>query len=376
MRISSNRYRILPAAPVLALLLAGCDPLHARRYSRADAAAEPPRPPLPAAALPQAAAPAAPPPLTAEQRRVRALIQQVEAAYSQRRGRLSQGQAARGQGRVRSRRRSLCSPAVSISRAIPPLQDEFDHIVDAVNGLEMDALKEGNGFVPKTEPTPADVASDVTFEVDPNIVAKARTDLATTKSDLPLVVNDYVAGLHQLLCRRAEGPQHAAALLSARRPLQGDDSARDGRRGRAPGSDLPGRGRVRLSDPAPSMPTPGAGGMWQFMPHGDYGLTRNGVCRRAFLSGKIHARLRALHEVHLRPAGRLVSGHGGLRLGRGQCAARSAENRLRRLLGTLQAQQPAGRDQLCTRNSCRHHHCQSSHAIWVRRCHPRPPCTH
>ncbi len=38
------------------------------------------------------------------------------------------------------------------------------------------------------------MASDVTFEVDPNIVAKARADLATTKSDLPLVVNDYVAG--------------------------------------------------------------------------------------------------------------------------------------------------------------------------------------
>ena len=44
----------------------------------------------------------------------------------------------------------------------------------------MEALKQGNGFAPKEEPTPADVASDVTFEVDPNIVAKAKADLATT----------------------------------------------------------------------------------------------------------------------------------------------------------------------------------------------------
>ncbi len=45
----------------------------------------------------------------------------------------------------------------------PQLQDEFDRIVDQVNALEMEALKQGNGFVPKVEPTPADVASDVTF---------------------------------------------------------------------------------------------------------------------------------------------------------------------------------------------------------------------
>src|ERR1019366_3351226 len=73
------------------------------------------------------------------------------------------------------------------------LQDEFIHIVDGVNALEMEALKQGNGFVSADEETPADVASDITFEVDPNVVAKARTELATTKSDLPLVVNDYVA---------------------------------------------------------------------------------------------------------------------------------------------------------------------------------------
>ena len=39
--------------------------------------------------------------------------------------------------------------------------------------------------------------------------------------------------------------------------------------------------------------------MWQFMPHGNYGLDAQQLCRRALRSGKIDPRLRPLHEVHL-----------------------------------------------------------------------------
>jgi hypothetical protein len=31
----------------------------------------------------------------------------------------------------------------------PQLADEFDHLVDAINSLEMDALKQGNGLSPR-----------------------------------------------------------------------------------------------------------------------------------------------------------------------------------------------------------------------------------
>jgi membrane-bound lytic murein transglycosylase D len=75
----------------------------------------------------------------------------------------------------------------------PQLAAEFEHIVDAVNTLEMEALKQGNGFEPPSEPTPVDVANDVTFPVDPALKAQAQADLKTTQSDLPLVLNDYVA---------------------------------------------------------------------------------------------------------------------------------------------------------------------------------------
>ena len=57
----------------------------------------------------------------------------------------------------------------------------------------MEALKQGNGFAPKVEPSPVDIANDVTFPVDPNLKAQAIAELKTTQSDLPLVINDYVA---------------------------------------------------------------------------------------------------------------------------------------------------------------------------------------
>ncbi len=59
------------------------------------------------------------------------------------------------------------------------------------------------------EPTPAEAASDVITDLppkaDPNLVAKAKADLATTKSDLPLVVNDYVAGFINFFANSQRG---------------------------------------------------------------------------------------------------------------------------------------------------------------------------
>ena len=75
------------------------------------------------------------------------------------------------------------------------LQREFDKIVDGVNNLEMAALKVGDGFSEqKTEAAPIDEANSVTFPVDPAIKARAEQELQKTNSDLPLVLNDYVAG--------------------------------------------------------------------------------------------------------------------------------------------------------------------------------------
>src|SRR5881628_242809 len=75
------------------------------------------------------------------------------------------------------------------------LQHEFDRILEGVNSPELMALQEGEGFTEqKPEPAPIDEANEVTFPVDPNIKAKAEAELKNTHSDLPLVMNDEVAG--------------------------------------------------------------------------------------------------------------------------------------------------------------------------------------
>jgi membrane-bound lytic murein transglycosylase D len=61
------------------------------------------------------------------------------------------------------------------------LRDELERVIDAVNTLEMEALKQGNGFAPKIEPAPVDIANDVTFPVDPNVKAQATSAIFLPK---------------------------------------------------------------------------------------------------------------------------------------------------------------------------------------------------
>ena len=75
----------------------------------------------------------------------------------------------------------------------PQLADEFDQLLSAVNSLEMGALKQGNGFSAKLEEAPLDSAENLTFAPNPALTAKLKAELVT-KSDLPLLINDEVAG--------------------------------------------------------------------------------------------------------------------------------------------------------------------------------------
>jgi membrane-bound lytic murein transglycosylase D len=170
-------------------------------------------------------------------------------------------------------------------KANPQLEDEFNRILDQVNGLEMEALKRGNGFAPQQEEAPADAAAEVTFKVDPAFLAKAQADLATTKSDLPLVVNEYVAayinffantkkGHYTLLHALQRGGRYKAMIqrVMAEEGVPQDliylAVAESGFNPRAIGPMTRSGGR--------------AGGMWQFMPSGNYGLTRNAYVDERF----------------------------------------------------------------------------------------------
>jgi membrane-bound lytic murein transglycosylase D len=226
-------------------------------------------------------APAAAPQPTAEQQRVRGLIRRVEALYAAGEADYRKGQLVEAKIEFDSAVDLMLTSGIDI-RNTPALQDEFDHIIDQVNGLEMEALKQGNGFVPKEEPTPAEVASDVTFAVDPNLVAKARADLATTKSDLPLVVNDYVAAYINFFAYTQKGHNtllHSFQRAGLYRGMIQRILAEEG----VP-QDL-----IYLAvaesgfNPRAVDRKSGAGGMWQFMPHDpSYGLAFNSYVDERF----------------------------------------------------------------------------------------------
>src|SRR3954466_8497593 len=98
-------------------------------------------------------------------------------------------------------------------RSNEKLKKEFDKIVEGVNALEVEALKKGDGFTEqKAEPAPIDEANEVTFPVDPNVTARAQAELANTHSDLPLVMNDTVAGYINFYSTRGRGTLERALV--------------------------------------------------------------------------------------------------------------------------------------------------------------------
>lgn len=165
----------------------------------------------------------------------------------------------------------------------PQLSDEFEHLVDAINSLELVALKQGNGFSPKVEPAPLDEAmSEVTFPPDPELVGRLNAELKTTQSDLPLAVNDYVAGFIHYFSDSPAGHAHLVASLERAGKYKAMIEKTLAQYG-VP-QDLIYQAVAESGfQPQALNRSSGAGGMWQFMPFaGAYGLERNGYFDERF----------------------------------------------------------------------------------------------
>ena len=97
------------------------------------------------------------------------------------------------------------------------LQAEFDKITEQIAQLERDAFKAGDGFSEQPgEPAPIDETNEVTFAPDAGTKAKAEADLKKTRSDLPLMMNDYVAGYISYFSSRGRGVFERALVRSGR----------------------------------------------------------------------------------------------------------------------------------------------------------------
>jgi len=154
------------------------------------------------------------------------------------------------------------------------LQREFDKIIEGVNNLEMQALKEGDGFTEqKAEPAPIDEANEVTFPVDPNLRARAEEELKQTHSDLPLVLNDSVAGYINFFSTRGRGTLEHGLIRSGR---YRDMIERVLREEGVP-QDLIYLAQAESGFHPLALSRAGARGMWQFMASRatGYGLARN-----------------------------------------------------------------------------------------------------
>jgi membrane-bound lytic murein transglycosylase D len=156
----------------------------------------------------------------------------------------------------------------------PRLEAEFDRILEGINGFEMQALQQGDGFTEqKSEPAPIDEANEVTFPVDANIKAKAEAEIKSTRSDLPLMMTDPVASYINYFSTRGRGTLENALTRSGRY----DEMIRRVLKEEGVPQDLIYLAQAESGFHPLALSRAGARGIWQFMASRarGYGLQRD-----------------------------------------------------------------------------------------------------
>ncbi len=147
---------------------------------------------------------------------VEALLKQVESEYQSGRANYAAGHLEAAKANFDRAFNLLLQGPVEV-RSDGRLERKFEQIVEDVHSLELVALKAGDGFTEqRSEPAPIDEANDITFPVDPSLKAKAEAELKETHSDLPLVMNDEVAGYVNYFSTRGRGTVERALSRAGR----------------------------------------------------------------------------------------------------------------------------------------------------------------
>jgi membrane-bound lytic murein transglycosylase D len=154
------------------------------------------------------------------------------------------------------------------------LQAELNRILDGVNELEFAALQQGDGFSEQpSEPAPIDEANEATPAVDENVKAKAEAEIKSTRSDLPLMMTDQVAGYINYFSNRGRGTIERALARSG----QYEDMMRRTLKQEGVPQDLIYLAQAESGFHPMAVSRAGARGIWQFMASRakGYGLERN-----------------------------------------------------------------------------------------------------
>ena len=217
----------------------------------------------------------------AQTQKVQNLLRQVEASYQSGVANYNNSKLDAARNDFDAAVDTMLSSGMDLKND-PQLSEEFERLLERINSLEVVALKQGNGFSPRAEEAPLESATDVTFAPNPELVAKLSSELNTT-SDLPLVINDQVAGYIGIFSSSSSFRAHMSASigrLGKYRTMMQNVLKQEG----VP-QDL-----IYLAvaesgfQPQALNTRTGAGGMWQFMTNTapEYGLTRNGYFDERF----------------------------------------------------------------------------------------------
>ncbi len=182
-------------------------------------------------------------------------------------------------------------------KSSPALSAELDRVVDSINALQLDASRQGAPTSAK-EDSPVDVANDVTFSVDPKVEAQALAELRTTQSDLPLVINDYVASYINFFSTNGRG--RGTIVASLQRAGKYKAMIQKVLKEEGVPQDLLYQAVAESGFKTHAVnPKSGAAGMWQFMPFDGYGLEKSGWYDERFDPEKAtHAYARNIKKMY------------------------------------------------------------------------------
>ena len=96
------------------------------------------------------------------------------------------------------------------------LQNEFDRMVAGVNKLYPGGTADSEAAQQKSEPAPIDETNGITPAADASTKAKAEAEIKHTRSDLPLMMTDQVAGYITYFSNRGRGTFERAFARSGR----------------------------------------------------------------------------------------------------------------------------------------------------------------
>jgi membrane-bound lytic murein transglycosylase D len=282
MRFSSHsRLAILFSAALSALLAAtlGCQsaqkasflpPAQAQAPALLAASNPPDQPQKPAATEPKSKPPVQPAP---QADRVADLIARVEKEYQAGQDNYHAGHLEAAKQNFDSAFNQLLGSGFDL-QSDDRLEHELDRLLDGVNGLELAALEQGDGFAEqKSEPAPIDEANELTPAVDQNVKAKAEAEIKSTRSDLPLMMTDQVAGYINYFSSRGRGTVERALARSGRY----EDMIRRVLHEEGVPQDLIYLAQAESGFHPLAVSRAGARGMWQFMGSRakGYGLERS-----------------------------------------------------------------------------------------------------